>query len=320
MKAVKKLIVLLFASLFLMGACSHEKQGERKEGGNPSSTSVSGLVLTAEIDKAASRVVLPLDRFVMTDQESFILINALTGATAKCARSELGIPWRGIPMEENVHPSRLMWHEMGPWTVDMASKYGFAMPAPEGTLRRNGILPSDDNQEEKPGINDGISDSDARKVRGNCIEGRDEVLQFDEVRLNLNRGPGYVEASNTREKVFKDGRTKQALQELYQCYRDNGMEPEGIIKETGEPGVDVRGANPLTINEEQIQLALKVVACKEKVDFVPRVARIWAEIQAPIIEEYAEEFLDQRNKIDSVLAKAKAFIAENPDVYQPAQK
>ena len=96
---------------------------------------------------------------------------------------------------------------------------------------------------------------------------------------------------------------KDALGEYRQCLVDKGIEPDPDDK------FGVVGQNSRAIDAEQISLALEVVACKDAVKLVDRLAAQIAAFQAPIIDKYATDLVAHRARLDAVVVEAREYLA-----------
>ncbi|MCI7551403.1 MAG: hypothetical protein PUK40_00905 [Actinomycetaceae bacterium] len=278
----------------------------------------SGLNLEAEIDPETSSVILPGDRFKETEHETWILQSAASAKMAQCAREKYGIPWVAVSSPATPLPSQTMWYELGPWTQQMANEFGNAKPMTEAELVANGYIeePADfaARREEKPHLaNASLPDDVINTVTENCNASiTAPELHFGDSKLYS--GPGQQELNNSWELVKNDERATQAFDDLRQCYENRGLK----VSNSGDAyfPFTVAGVDPYTINEQQILLANEIVACKDETDFIQRIVKIWAEKQAPIIEQYADELVAQRKTIDDGLDEAETFIASHPDLFQ----
>lgn len=272
----------------------------------------SGLNINAEVNAETSSVTLPGDRFFLTEYESYLLGTAESIAMAKCARDELGIEWGAysIPLEE---PDwALMFYEFGPWTEDMAEQFAFAFPSSERGLIVNGIIPTPPGYElESPILvhRSELPQEDFNAVVSICGEDP-EALQFSDISLGIVGTPAESEMRDAREALMRDDRAKVVFEELGTCYEENGLEQKGDMS------VEVVGMDADVINEEQVLLALKVVDCKTEVNAIPRLADIWADLQAPTIDKYAAELTEYQRIKDEAVAEARDYIAANPG-YSP---
>ena len=303
-KRVPVLLVVLCISVVLAG-CS---DSEDENGTSGSASNLSGLNLKAEVDPETAIVTLPVDYVALGEQEdSSIIWAARDAAIAQCAREELDIPWVATAPDPYM-PTRHMWARYGPWTEDVAQKFGFVEPMGDGALIVNGIVEEPEGHEWIPWPNEGIPEEQRSKTAEVC-NSKPEVQRFDEVALWVN-GPGQQALNDESNAVNHDVRMQELFGELEACYINEGMEMDPEL-----PGYVV-GAEP-KINEEQIALALKTVECKDQVDFTRRAADITAERQIPIIEEHADELFAARKQWDDTVAEAKEYIAAHPELFEP---
>ncbi|MGO1592408.1 MAG: hypothetical protein ACTH1Z_10340 [Ancrocorticia sp.] len=253
-------------------------------------------------------MTLPVDNVALGEQEdSSVMYAARDAALAQCARDELGIPW--VAEEPDGYmPTRHMWDRYGPWTKPVAEKFGFVEPMGDGGLIVNGIVDPPPDYEPIPWPNETIPESERDKVFETC-NSTHQVEQFDENRL-WTIGPGQEALNDEEIAVNRDPRMEELFGELTACYQNSGMEFDENV-----PGL-VTAADFENINEEQVELALKTVECKDQIDFTQRAADIIAERQVPIIEEHAEELFAAREKWDDTVAEAEEYIAAHPELFE----
>lgn len=283
------------------------------DSGNERTASAPSVVIDAEVDHSSSRVILPSSYYWLNDDEKLIIDTAFNAALTKCTQENLGINWQYSDLRRFQFDGYLMFDEYGPWTEDMATRFAYVSPQTEADMAANGVeleggseFPSS-NPPEYPEL----SPEDDARIDAECL-GIQEVQQFNTGRL-ISAEPAALAQlipSDIEVRIKKDKRGKAIFEDLKVCYSENGI----AFKDSGsaDPNpVWVSGANPDALNEEQIQLALKDVACKTEINMIPRIAELWAEFEAPIIEENAAELQAYREKIDETLTKAKEYLAEN---------
>ena len=302
-------MTVLVLAMLLVGAlasgCTGSDEGDASAGGT---TNLNGINPKAEVDPETAVVTLPVDYVALGEQEdSSTIWAARDAAIAQCAREELNIPWVATAPDPYM-PTRHMWARYGPWTEDVAQKFGFVEPMGDGALIVNGIVEEPEGHEWIPWPNEGIPEEQRSKTAEVC-NSKPEVQRFDEVALWVN-GPGQQALNDESNAVNHDVRMQELFGELEACYINEGMEMDPEL-----PGYVV-GAEP-KINEEQIALALKTVECKDQVNFTRRAADITAERQIPIIEEHADELFAVRKKWDDTVAEAESYIAAHPELFEP---
>ena len=312
-KRVAALAVALALGALGLTACSSDKAG----GGASGSASVdvssklAGMNRKAEVDPETATVKFPVDYVELGEQEdSSVLRAASEAAVAECAREELGIPWVATE-PDGYMPTEHMWQRYGPWTKPVAEKFGFVDPMGDGALIVNGYVEEPEGYEPIPWPNAEIPEADQEKVFDTCNE-KQEVKRFDENELWV-LGPGQQALNDEHEAVNQDPRMQALFDELRICYAENGMEFDEEL-----PGYIT--ADTDTIDEEQIELALKTVECKDQINFTQRAADIIAERQVPVIEEYADELFQNRANWDAAVAEAKEYIASHPELFEPVTK
>jgi hypothetical protein len=267
-----------------------------------SAAAALGLELDPVLDEATGAVVQPYDRFLSSFAERDQIAVATTVLIAQCAQ-EQGVGYMALdPMSDPIYDSE---HYYGPWTVAQAERFGFVTPMSEADLVENGIVSGSTGDEEAtPHPNAALSDED-----GEIANACGEADNVGELNAALAEGGPWIEQIEAiNSALLKTPDVEELLEELGACYLDEGMTPDGDSPWL----VSVFNSNEIT--EEQVQLALKVVACKAEIDFTTRMAQVEADLQAPIIVEYADELIAQRAEIDAALLKAQTLIAENEDL------
>jgi len=326
-KRVVALTVALALGAMSLTACSSDESG----GGASGSASVdvasklAGMNRKAEVDPETATVKFPVDYVELGEQEDAAQIGAAYSATvAKCAREELDIPWVAYDPDP-YSPTAHMWTKYGPWTKPVAEKFAFAIPMGDGALIVNGLVDEPEGYEWPTDPNENLSSAQRGKMFDVCGS-KPEAEHFNEKALwDASHGPGWAALDDEAEAVNRDPRMQALIEELHVCYNEND-----IRFDANRPYVafaadavwwdkpEMEGQKQIT--EEQIQLALKVVDCKDQVNFTQRAADIIAERQVPIIEEHADELFQIRANWDATVADAKEYIAAHPELFEPVDK
>ena len=271
---------------------------------------VSGLELDPVLDEASGAVVLPYDRFVESFGEMDLIAVAGTVLISACAK-ENGVTFvaPGLSSEPEVYDSELYF---GPWTVAQAERFGFVQPMTAADLDANGILSEGSSEADAAGVpdtrNESLADADWAVV-DECAGSPDVAALGAGL---THDGPWVAQIRATADAVLEQPATRQLFDELGACYESAGLSPD-----SEHPWV-VDGARTDRITEEQIGLALEVVACKDQIDFTSRMVQIEADLQAPIIVEYADELVAARTALDAAVTQAREVLQENQDLIQQA--
>ena len=313
----RRISIVTVCCLVGLGACG--AIGDSADNASEGSVSSSGLNLSAEVDKNTWTVTLPWDRYTMTDEERIILASAETFGLAECTRKNgEGVAWTATLPEalKGVNPHVFM--EFGPWTKEMAQQYGFSSAEFSDTpILGRDLEPKSKKQREKEvkGMksNASFSERDRELMHEKC-DSYPQVKRFAIAQVD-SQGPWTKPLSDTRDQIFEDVRGKEIVAELAQCFIKKGLKPiEGI------PGY-IEGVSPQrNPTPETIEAALKAVECQEETDATPRLAQVWADLQAPIIKKYAKELVAQRRVIDERIAEAKKYIHAHPELLEPPSK
>jgi hypothetical protein len=319
-------VALALGALGLAACSSDESNGGASENASVDvSLKLTEMNRRAEVDPETATVKFPVDYVGLSDQEdSDYLSAAYSAALTKCAREELDIPWVALE-PDGYSPTAHMWTKYGPWTKPVAEKFAFAIPMGDGALIVNGLVDEPEGYELTPLPNEDLPEEQKREVYDVCGS-KPEVEHFNEKPLwDASSGPGWAALDDEAEAVNRDPRMQALVEELHVCYNEND-----IRFDANRPYVafaadavwwdkpEMEGQKQIT--EEQIQLALKVVDCKDQVDFTQRAADIIAERQVPIIEEHADELFQIRANWDATVADAKEYIASHPELFEPVTK
>lgn len=262
--------------------------------------SVRGIDMSPELNPATGAVVLPADRFVETMTEMDILATASAVVVSACA-AERGVTF--TPPGLSSDPIYASEHYFGPWTRDQAQRFGFVTPMSDADLVANQIVHGEaaerDGANGGPAPNGGLTEEQWLVV--DSCQDDPRLEQFGEALTHA--GPWHEEFRAVQGQLLEEKAAQDALAELRSCYEDAGL----TIADDAVPWVP-RGANGREITEEQIRLALAVVQCKEEVGFTARMAAAEAELQAPIVADYADELVASRAQLDEALAAARALL------------
>ncbi|PWF25973.1 hypothetical protein DD236_07655 [Ancrocorticia populi] len=298
----------LIAVFGVLSLCACSTNAGDSSASSPSLNQVDGLDLMADVDPDAGTVVLPADRFQLSENKLTILSTAGDIGITKCARS-LGIPM--MVSSADPDPVYDMWYQFGPWTVDMAERFAFVPPMTDADMVVNGIegAPADSksaNDDYVPLPEDQLDEAIEK------CSGDPDFVYFNGIDDGFG-GPWQEDFNQVYEKTLGDPRAEKVFDDLTACYKENGM-----TFDSSTPSF-VTAADPNRIDEDQVEMAVKVAQCQESTDSIQQLADIMAEYQAPTIEEYAEELVEIRDSQDEALAKAEDYIADNPDAFQPVQ-
>lgn len=269
------------------------------------SLTVDGMDLEPQLDEATGAVILPLDRFEPTREEVDLLATASSVGMALCARDR-GVIF--LAPELAFDAIYLSEPYFGPWTVAQAERFAFVPPMTDADLAANGVLGAtaavDPAAGMAPNPNLELTDEDWATI-DECGASDASAKFRDATQLN---GPWTEQIDAARGALLASDEAVGLLDALGACFRSHGMEPSSDAPWT------VVGAVENEISEQQVQLALNVVACKSETEFTESMARLEARATVPAIAEFTEELADQREQIDAAVEEARALIAANGDV------
>ena len=262
----------------------------------------SGLDVSPGLDRQSGAIIFPHERFTLSLKEQDILNAALTYSMRECVTSQ-GISYS--PVSGGWDPIYDASNYFGVWTTTMAERFAFVNPMTQADMRANGVtingVPIPDSTAPPPAwASNNFNSDEALTAIDGCLT-LPESARFDS--LQFTPGPWAAEFGNVSDRAPQTQEWKDAVGEYRQCLLDKGIEPDP----EGELGVV--GQNSGTIDAEQISLALEVVACKDQVKLVERLAGQIAAFQAPIIDEYATDLVAYRAQLDAVVAEAREYLA-----------
>ncbi|MGO1591967.1 MAG: hypothetical protein ACTHW1_09120 [Ancrocorticia sp.] len=324
-------IALSLAAMVLAG-CSDDSPGEATPSAEDAGADLSGIDLTADVDPEAGTVILPIGRFMPTPDENATVSIARETAVTVCARDK-GVAWPRVE-KWNPDPTAEMYALYGPWTQEIAEKFAFAGPQSDDSLIRNMIVepPAGYEYPDQSVYDDGLTYEVRDEAMGSCIQ-TDDVQQFEPGVID-NSGPWDEEIWQAEEAALLAPDAKEAFRDLKVCYADAGLtydeqrpgfvegvktEPDQVESSMVMGGVEGTVSEPIpgtVITEEQVAMALKVAECQQSTDFTNRIADIYVLAQAPVIEKYAVELTDGREKIDALIEDATAYMAAHPEAFE----
>lgn len=270
----------------------------------------------AVLDEATGSITLPYDAYTTTPIDDQLLTSARSAAVAVCAR-EQGVGAMAIahvPQEAYLSESFF-----GPWTAAQAEKFAFVAPAPDADLRANGVLAEGKGEASALNGAEVGANYEALSMEDHAVIEECGSTPDSDAFVPGGSGPWGLEilesTGDPRMDAPKDDAVRGIFDELYTCYEENGMMPPtselGIV-----PGMP-EGANFGVIDEEQISLAIASVQCKEETGFTQKLADTWAQQQAAVMADYADELAVQKAELDEVLAAAETYIADHAEVFEP---
>ncbi len=265
---------------------------------------VDGMDLTPQLDEVTGAVVVPLDRFETTDEERAVLTSAGSVALALCAR-ERGVDFVAPP--PGTDPVYLSEHFYGPWTVAQAERFAFVEPMSDADLAANGVPGAGGVhglENRPPHPNTLLTEEDREVVEGCAASGAGD--RFTEA--HQLTGPWTDGIRAAQMALMRQDETAALFDELGACFTTRGMAQDPEVPWS------VVGAGSDGISEQQVQLALAVVSCKEEIGFTPRMADLYARATLPVVAEHADELVARRATTDEALAEARELIAAHADV------
>lgn len=260
-----------------------------------------GVELAAELDPETGAVVLPFDRFVPTTNDMITIGSATSRLVADCA-ADSGVTF--TPAAAPTQPEYDSELYFGPWTTAQAERFAFVSPMSAADLAANGIKlegvgptqqTTQSPADSTTAANNALSDDDWDVV--DACGSSDEVHELN-AGLAIGDGPWAESLQAISDGLADQPEVQSAIEELGSCFTSAGLSPDPTA-----PWLPV-GYDTGVISEQQVALALSVVACKDQTDFTARVAEVQAEEQAPVVVTYLDELLAKRSALDEALETA----------------
>ena len=276
------LVVVLVAVVTLV-ACT----GGGDEGDSPGPSVQAGdwevdPTATAEVDHEAGTILLPMDRYWLTEAETAYLLSARSLAVNLCAR-DAGVVghWEMIEAWEPEN------RRYGVWVRSVAERYGYSLP-----MRGDDFVPNN-------------AEVDGTAVYEECAASDPDTTQFNFEGIR----PAFDIATVTlgmSDAAFASAAAEEIFADWGACLAEHGLERDT----SSETPWMVAGTSD-DVTESNIAAAIVDVDCKASVDFIQRIADIEAGYEQPIVDEYQSEFEEMRAEYDAMLELARQYLDEN---------
>lgn len=273
----------------------------------------SGIPETVTYDLDLSAINLPYDAFLVSHYERLQLQHGAMVDLVTCAR-ERSLDLVLVPLFSDIDVVKNE-HFFGPWTLAQAEKYAFVTPSRDADLRANGIVDQDYGYFATP------EEKFAYSHNAPILSENDEELEGcgatmrrinEEVRVVKN-APWDNEITILPEKIFEYDQARQALTDLESC-----MSTVGLKADPDRPGY-AAGWKFDVINEQQIEMAVKAVQCKNKTGFTETLAELLAAQQVEIMKKYEKEVFAQKQRKDDALAEVSNLLVGNQHLLEPSK-
>lgn len=323
-------VALTCLSALLLSACGSATEPGRSSSNSATASAAAGSDLkgipqTAIIDETNSSVTLPGDSVNVSKSDENVFMTAWTLAAAACYRDN-GITWWGTDYR-TAGPYDHVYNDMGPWTKKIAAEFGFVRPRTRTTLARLGMIGEPGSAQNDANTTAGDKDApehpnrailnnpqlaDKLKLTATSCRVTPDVIKWDPQKVWDKTRPWGGELGSAGTTVMHQPEYAKLRDELHACYTESGLTPLPTTADNTD-GVEVKGQEDY-VNEAQINLALKVVACKEKTHFIQRYADLVAKEQWTIINKYAKEITAFDAWKKEHLKEAQQYISQHTDI------
>jgi hypothetical protein len=251
-------------------------------------TPVDPAVVRAEVNPDSGSISLPLDRFMLTEPEQYEIFAAQGLAFDSCV-AEAGVP---VEPRGSSTVGATASRRYGVWFRPEAERYGYGLP--------DSLMPDAGAAVEA----DAEAPTDAEMAVYEQCNGSDDVQRFESTRIRA--GFDYAEeTTGLTDRALSSDDAQDVFSEWKSCLAESGL----TVDETRSPWA-IAGTS-LEPTESNIRAALMDIACKERTDYIQRLADIEAAMQAPIVEEHLAELQDMRAEYDDMLDDARQYVAEH---------
>lgn len=247
--------------------------------------STSAAAIEYVVDREEMLVSLPIDVAVMTWNEQTTLAYADGHVTRDCLEKS------GFTSDRPVYDRRAevnekIFLEIGPWTAEMASTWGYEYPP--------------DTKEKEALLAEPFAPGEEEALIA-CAEDT-ETGRFEQAEFELDELKHRV-LDSTPE--WDESLIETIRQDLNDCLSESGysLPAANADRDLWTP-IQVNGATA----EEERQIALVDVDCKDQHDIVDRWAKVSADWENEAIAVHTAEIASYRKKYDPVIAEARQLI------------
>lgn len=237
------------------------------------------------IDQDAIVVSLPVDEAVMTIEEQGTLAFAVALSLESCL--EVKGVGDGNVYDRRQETNEVIFYEIGPWTPEMASMWGY--DAPPDTKEKERIITASYTPAEQKAID-------------HCYDEDSTIERFEQAEFELDELKHRVLDSAPE---WDESLIETIRQDLNDCLSESGYSlPSANADQHLWTPIQVNGATA----EEERQIALVDVDCKDQHDVVDRWAKVSADWENEAIAVHTAEIASYRKKYDPVIAEARQII------------
>lgn len=244
----------------------------------------------AEVDATSRTIVLPSERFWLTQDELETVESAFRLAQNACLE-EHGI--FGQFPKRRVIPEISGDRRYGVWVMADAEQWGYVPPfssAKNEAMTATGPPRLTDEQVA---------------IAQKCAQTQDvAALRMDQI-----LGPWQQELADASARAHESSAWADVLATYHRCLRDEGLTPTDTDP-LSVVGVDTAAVQANIVKPEDIEKAVKDVTCKDRVRLVQHLADLEAQAQEPVVQRYLNELQAQRAKVDTMLERAREVLRE----------
>lgn len=306
--------------LALVVAGCTQGSSDAPAGGSPSKSAEVPKAIAPIVDRETGNLAPGSSRFGANDYYAYLLAAVQSDVQDTCMKDG---GYKG-PLTSFDPPSEMYKVEvsLSPWLEEHAALYGFFPPQPLGDLMGNGIAPETFSEqevkdqaakakrrtEEYIAFQDQLESPEYQGALGAC-ESDPEVTKWANLDIDAkSSGPWLEEFQAGWIAAFKDEDMREIKADYVACLEDNDLaatDPESIAY---EDMFEVQGQSYEVIDEQQVRLAVQVVACKDQTQASERMMTVWSQYEAGTYLEYEQELIEARDYIEGIKAELDEYL------------
>jgi hypothetical protein len=235
----------------------------------------------ADVDPTVGTIILPVEKYLLSEAERNELSNARALAMKVCAGVQgVEVSWSKL---EYIPESDRRY---GVWLIAEVERYGYAIPT---------ALASGDEAGNE------YTDADLQ-VFDDCNRTDEDVAAFryEDVQPSFD----YTsELGGITAAAFGSDEGRAVFTDWERC-----ITKVGLVRDAEISPFAIQGAS-LDATEANIRIAVPDVQCKTQTEFVRRLADLEASMQAPVVEKHESELVEMRAEYEAMLERAREYVA-----------
>ncbi len=248
----------------------------------------------AEVSEGTGKIIFPVDRYEMTQEEQLLEKSAQYLDLALCMHKQ-GMPAYWSPEATVMRDENTRY---GRWVMKNAEEFAYTR-IPNKVLDDAFIV--DDLFRKK--FHDVIDSKEYTDAQEHCLNNPAEDLIMAESLTFPNEVSRIGQESY--DLMLSSEEAHQVFADWERCLND-----EGLSRDPDDP-YSILGVDYSRVDENTIRIAVQDVRCKQTTNFVQRLADIEASFQGPVVERYESELAAYSESIEKIVDNRKKFLADH---------